>query len=408
MSRFMACADHLERYRSASRFPSALSPKSKGTNHPPSPEKHYRRWSLDFLRKWHDSIEAWILEGRDSDSGQRSVICEEAVPLRFSSSACGAIKFTRRDNRHRESTYEAGDMTEDQTPQERIAAARQLYAVLKEYLDRPTWSPMDGTLIVSGIHPAPGCAEVPSGGVGLDGRVFSNGGNERFSDARQVWRKWLWRCEDDQENGDATPNELRPDEFLNWCDDMNIETEWCRLFRTFISGKNGNQVDAIPPAIVEYAKRHARGVDLLLTRLGADESAAAAMEIGDSSSNDAANPAQENTEEQADSSGKTRPAGKASSPRDDMSRFIQDLRATLPQKKRDDVAYVFSELRRIASDESVQKDKKFPLLGFIPNKGVAWEKGRLRVPMCLDEAALKKRMFPETRGERSKKVPSSG
>jgi len=25
-------------------------------------EKHYRRRPLDLLRKWHDQIEAWILE----------------------------------------------------------------------------------------------------------------------------------------------------------------------------------------------------------------------------------------------------------------------------------------------------------------------------------------------------------
>ncbi|WP_090680680.1 hypothetical protein [Paraburkholderia phenazinium] len=71
-------------------------------------------------------------------------------------------------------------MTKDQSPPEHIAAARQLYAVLKEYLNQPTWTPIDGTLIVSGIHPPPDCAEIPNGGVGLDGRIFLSAGNERF------------------------------------------------------------------------------------------------------------------------------------------------------------------------------------------------------------------------------------
>ena len=30
-------------------------------------EKHYRRRPLDLLRKWHDMIEAWILEQADID-----------------------------------------------------------------------------------------------------------------------------------------------------------------------------------------------------------------------------------------------------------------------------------------------------------------------------------------------------
>jgi len=168
------------------------------------------------------------------------------------------------------------ERAEEQTPRERVAAARQLYAVLKEYLDRPKWTPMEGTLIVSGIHPPVDCDEIPDGGVGLDGRVFTGGGNERFSDARRIWRKWTWRCEDDQENGEDTPVKLKPHEFLIWCDDMDIETEWIRLFRSLIGYKsNSEQIDSIPPAIVEYATQSARVIDALTVRLFAEESGAA-------------------------------------------------------------------------------------------------------------------------------------
>ncbi|MFX1695929.1 hypothetical protein [Paraburkholderia sp. A1RO-1] len=302
-----------------------------------------------------------------------------------------------------------GERAEEPSPQERIAAARQLYAVLKEYLDRAAWTPMEGTLIVAGIHPPPDCTEIPNGGVGLEGRVFRGGGNERFSDARRIWRKWTWRCEDDEENGEITPVELPPPEFLIWCDDMDIETDWLRLCRAFYGDSaNSNQVDFIPPAIVEYATRQARGVDLLLAKLGADESAATAARTSDRPSNEAAHTAGAKMTEQADSNGASRPNRNAQHHRDDMSRFIHDLRSTLSQEQRDNVAYVFSELKRIALDESIRKDKKFPLLAYIPGKGVAWERGNSRVPMHLDEAALKKRMFPEARGKRSKKAPSSG
>ncbi|MFL9928827.1 hypothetical protein P0D88_06055 [Paraburkholderia sp. RL18-103-BIB-C] len=163
-------------------------------------------------------------------------------------------------------------MTKDQTPPERIAAARQLYAVLKEYLDRPTWTPLDGTLIVSGIHPPPDCAEIPNGGVGLDGRIFSSGGNERFSNARRIWQKWLWRCEDDQENGKVTPIALRPDKFLIWCDDMDVETDWLRLYRSLIGYESStDRGDVIPLAIVEYAAQTAKAIDVLTAKLVADE-----------------------------------------------------------------------------------------------------------------------------------------
>jgi len=170
------------------------------------------------------------------------------------------------------------EQAEEPTPRERIAAARQLYAVMKDYLDRPNWTPMEGTLIVSGIHPPVDCAEIPNGGVGLDGRVFTGGGNERFSDARRIWRKWTWGCEDDQENGEDTPVELKPHEFLIWCDDMDIETDWIRLCRALYGHKtNAGQADFIPAEIVEYATLSARAIDALTARLAAHDADAAAQ-----------------------------------------------------------------------------------------------------------------------------------
>lgn len=188
-------------------------------------------------------------------------------------------------------------MTKDQSPPERIVAARQLYAVLKEYLDRPTWTPIDGTLIVSGIHPPPDCAEIPSGGVGLDGSIFLSAGNERFSDARRIWRKWLWRCEDDQENGEVAPTELRPHEFLIWCEDMEIETDWLRLYRALIGYQpNASQVDVIPPAIVDYATQAMVAVNSMLTKLATAEPNASVIARDEKSSPRSPMPIPENRE----------------------------------------------------------------------------------------------------------------
>ncbi|RFU47339.1 hypothetical protein D0B32_14545 [Paraburkholderia sp. DHOC27] len=159
-------------------------------------------------------------------------------------------------------------MTSEQSPRERIAAARQLYAALQAYIDRPTWTPMEGALIVSGIHPPSDCCDIPNRGVGLDGRIFSSGDNVRFSVAHRIWRKWLSRCEDDQESGEVTPTEFRPDTFLIWCDDMHIETDCLRLCRSLTGyTADAGRLDVIPLAIVEYAEQKANEVDVLTAKL---------------------------------------------------------------------------------------------------------------------------------------------
>ena len=149
-------------------------------------------------------------------------------------------------------------MAEEQSPQERIAAARQLYAVLKEHLDRPTWTPVEGALLLSGIHPPAKRTEIPIGGTGLDGREFTSAANDRFHSAFRIMDEWQLRCEDDEENGDITPTELSPYEFIAWCQDVNIETDWMRLFFEVAGGgPQSDRPDLIPPAVAEYAARSA-------------------------------------------------------------------------------------------------------------------------------------------------------
>jgi hypothetical protein len=190
-----------------------------------------------------------------------------------------------------------GRTAADQLPQERLAAARQLHAVLKEYLDKPNWTPIEGTLIVSGIHPPVGCNDIPAGGVGLDGKLFSGVGNERFSDARQIWRKWLWTCEDYQDNGKPAPTELPPAEFLIWCEEMDIETDWLRLFRAYIGyGSNGTRIDVIPPAILDYATHATIAVNSMLAKVGSTEPTEAAIAKDERSSPRSPMPVPENRE----------------------------------------------------------------------------------------------------------------
>lgn len=167
-------------------------------------------------------------------------------------------------------------MTDDLSPQERIAASRQLYAVLRQYLERPTWTPVEGALILSGIHPPPNCTEIPASGTGLDGKIA---GADRLLEARRIWEKWGWYCEDERKDGVATPTELSPYEFLRWCEDWPIETEWLLLYRNLLGyGREAAQVDVIPLPIVEYATRTAKAVDVILDKLGSAESAEVAGE----------------------------------------------------------------------------------------------------------------------------------
>ncbi|CAJ0792822.1 hypothetical protein [Ralstonia holmesii] len=173
-------------------------------------------------------------------------------------------------------------MTDDLSPQERIAASRQLYAVLRQYLERPTWTPIEGALILSGIHPPPNCTEIPANGTGLDGRIA---GADRLLEARRIWEKWGWHCEDEEKDGVVTPTELSPYEFLRWCEDWPIETEWLLLYRNLLGyGREAAQVDVIPLPVVEYATRTAKAVDVILDKLGSAESAEVAGEQNKKSS----------------------------------------------------------------------------------------------------------------------------
>ncbi|TCK97141.1 hypothetical protein [Paraburkholderia sp. BL9I2N2] len=146
-------------------------------------------------------------------------------------------------------------MTNTKSPQQRIAAARQLYAVLREYLDRPTWTPIEGALILSGLHGPAGCTEFPREATGLDGRPFEGDVIDRWIKAREIMRLWEWRCRDDEECGAITPTQLEPYEFIEWCQDLDVETDWMRLIFDVISrGKvQADQPDLIPLAVAEYA-----------------------------------------------------------------------------------------------------------------------------------------------------------
>ncbi|MCF1442050.1 hypothetical protein ACI2VK_10295 [Ralstonia nicotianae] len=166
-------------------------------------------------------------------------------------------------------------MADYQSPQERITAVRQLYAVLKTCLGRATWTPVEGALIMSGILAPMGCEEMPEGGVGLDGALLINAGHARFHCARRIMRAWDDRCRDDEGNGDTTPTKMTPHQFIDWFEGEEIETQWLPLFIDVIVGKPASgQIDFIPSQVVEFAAQSMAIVDSMRKVLGEASSGA--------------------------------------------------------------------------------------------------------------------------------------
>jgi len=144
-------------------------------------------------------------------------------------------------------------MADGRSPQERIASARRLHAVLKDHLNRPTWTPFEGALVASGLYAPEHCAALPHNGTALDGRAADV--MERLLKAREIIRLWEWYCEDDEECGRVTPSQLEPHEFLSWCLSMEIDTVWLQLLLDVISGgkSQSDRPEWIPVAVAEYA-----------------------------------------------------------------------------------------------------------------------------------------------------------
>lgn len=153
-------------------------------------------------------------------------------------------------------------MADHQSPQERIAAARQLYAVLKECLGRSTWTPVEGALIMSGVLAPMGCEEMPGSGVGLDGAPLIHASHARFHSARRIMREWHEWASEEEESGGTTPTKMTPHQFIDWFEREEIDTEWLPLFLDIIVGKPApGQVDFIPLQIVEHAAQSMAIVD---------------------------------------------------------------------------------------------------------------------------------------------------
>lgn len=159
-------------------------------------------------------------------------------------------------------------MAEETSPQERIAAVRRLYAVLKEYVGRPVWTPVEGALILSGIRPPKDCTEIPAEGKTFDGAAYRAGSHAHFT-AREILYKWEQQRDDKQEDGEVMPTELAPHKFFWWCEEEGIQTEWMPLIRDAIWGAGPtDRIDFVPAAIVAYATQAGKALETIQNAVG--------------------------------------------------------------------------------------------------------------------------------------------
>lgn len=155
-------------------------------------------------------------------------------------------------------------MTHELSPQERVAATRRLYAVIMSYLERANWTPLEGALIMSGIHPHDGCTRIPTKNwIGLDG-VQQHGD---IIGARRILDEWASCSKEAQVAGVATPKVLPPFEFVMWCLGSGLETDWIHHFQNLVRCREPGEIDVIPLDIIEYTTQATRAVNSVLGRL---------------------------------------------------------------------------------------------------------------------------------------------
>lgn len=107
---------------------------------------------------------------------------------------------------------------------EMIMEGGDINARLLDYLHMSVWTPAMGALIISGVAPEAGCTEIPSEGTGLDGQSIQTA-NDRLAQARRLLNDWSYWAEDETE----LASQVTPAQFLYWCQDSGISTDWLNL-----------------------------------------------------------------------------------------------------------------------------------------------------------------------------------
>lgn len=126
----------------------------------------------------------------------------------------------------------------DRSVGETLVAGEKINARILGYLQMPTWTPVMGALLISGIAPPVDCIEIPDGGSGLEGKPL-HASNARFHEARRILQEWQYR----EEDSGIHIKSLDPADFLIWCIDEEINTDWLALVLEVAGCDDGNSAE---------------------------------------------------------------------------------------------------------------------------------------------------------------------
>jgi hypothetical protein len=204
-------------------------------------------WFKDEIDAWLEACAANPKGARPSKKAKPSLtpsmlaaqaasmsVVREEVPKRIQ-------KFPRQSTSRPEKTASQPQTSRTPKPRnlaETIVDGSRINARLLHYVRLKSWTPAMGALLISGIEPPMGCTNIPVGGVGLDEKTL-HGGHERFQKARSILDEWqMWSTD-----ANILSIAVEPSDFLIWCVEKEITSEWFRLILELTGCADEDTVD---------------------------------------------------------------------------------------------------------------------------------------------------------------------
>lgn len=147
-------------------------------------------------------------------------------------------KFSRQSTSRPEKTASQPPTKRTPAPRnlgEAIVQGNRINARLLHFVRLKSWTPAMGALLISGIEPPLDCIDISVGGIGLDEKAL-HGSNARFQEARAILNSW-------QAEKGAQSLEIEPSDFLIWCVEKDINSDWIRLMLELTGCTDEDTVD---------------------------------------------------------------------------------------------------------------------------------------------------------------------
>lgn len=134
----------------------------------------------------------------------------------------------------------------------------RINAVIRVYLDRPTWTAATAVLLLYGVLPEPNCTEIPNQGRQLRDPL-QMASPSWFYRAKRLLDRWIDEQQEDYIVELTAATEIKPWQFLAWCEESYRDSseswpDWLDYFLSFCGySRYGNMLPSIPPAYVDCA-----------------------------------------------------------------------------------------------------------------------------------------------------------